>query len=366
MIPQVDVLIENFKPGTMEKWGLGPGEQVNLHEVYLSVTKSSTKTPRATPFPFPPPPLFSAVDDLFPLNPQLIYNRISGYGQTGPNSSYLQGFPGQPSVRANISLGDTMAGFQSVIGILLALMARNQRRVENSGRTGQVVDVALYESVFSLLEAVVPEYDRTGLIREPSGNTVTGIVPTSAFDCADGKAIIIGANGDSLFQRLCKAMGREDMVSLSPSFTPTHPLIEMQQAINPDYKTNIDRVKHQDYIYKVIGDWCLTLPAIEVQNILRKAEVPVGLIYNAKDIVEDEHFRAREMIETVDVRGKPLKIPAYTPKLQDTPGETLWAGPELGEHTASVLISLLGMSDDDVDVLEKADIIELYKDGYAT
>ncbi|KXS21677.1 CAIB/BAIF family protein [Gonapodya prolifera JEL478] len=339
IVPKAHVLIENFKPGVMEKWGLGP-------------------------------------DDLLAVNPNLIINRISGYGQTGPNASlpgfasvcegmgglrFLQGFPGEPSVRANISLGDTLAGLHSVIGILLSLVAQKQVPAGTKGGSGQVVDVALYESVFSLLEAVIPEYDRTGLIRQPSGNTVTGIVPTSAFDCADGKSIIIGANGDSLFQRLCHAMGRQDL------------------ADSPDYKTNAGRVKHADYIYGEIGKWCSGLSSADVEKTLRDNGIPAGLIYNARDIVEDAHYNARGMFETVDVLGKPLKIPgknqdlsysgfvfiwclcaAYTPKLSATPGETLWPGPELGEHTEEVL-RRMGVPSEEIDSFEEAGFIRRYK-----
>ena len=310
---KVDVLIENFRPGTMEKWGLGP-------------------------------------DELRTGNPGLIYARVSGYGQDGPYSSwpgyasvcegvggfrYVNGFPGQPPVRPNLSLGDSLTGLHTAFGILLSLFHRDR---DEAGR-GQIVDVAIYEAVYNMMEAVVPEYDRLGMIREPSGTTITGVVPTNTYPCRDGKYVIIGGNGDSIFRRLMKAAGRRDM------------------AEDPELQSNAGRVTHQERVDGAIAAWTRTLDAAEVLSILEEVRVPAGLIYSVADMVEDPHFQARGLFEEVDAGGRPLKIPAIIPKLSDTPGGTQWAGPAVGEHTREVLGQLLGLSDDDVQSLSGRGII---------
>lgn len=294
-----DVLIENFRPGTMEKWGLGP-------------------------------------DVLKALRPDLIYARVSGYGQTGPYASrpgyasvcegfagfrHLNGFPDRAPVRPNLSMGDTLAGLHAVLGVLLALTARLRQKAP----AGQVVDVAIYESVFNMLEAVVPEYDGAGVVREPSGSTITGIVPTNTYRCADGKYVIIGGNGDSIYQRLMRAIGRPEM------------------AEDPRYATNARRVEHEKHIDDAISAWTGARDAAAVLAMLRDADVPNGPINSVADMMADEHFIARGMFETVSVGGKPLKIPAIPPLLGDTPGRTDAPGPTLGAHTDEVLESLLGL-----------------------
>jgi crotonobetainyl-CoA:carnitine CoA-transferase CaiB-like acyl-CoA transferase len=298
---QCDVLIENFKPGTMEKWGLGP-------------------------------------DDLKPLRPDLIYTRVSGYGQTGPYSTkpgfasvceaigglrYVNGFEDRPPVRPNLSLGDSLAGLHAVIGILLALFARR------GSTQGQVVDVAIYESVFNLLEGVVPEYDGAGVVRGPSGSTLTGIVPSNTYLCADDKYVVIGANGDSLFQRLMRAIGRVDM------------------ADDPRFANNAGRVKHEKEIDAVIAAWTRANDSAVIRKILDAISVPGGPIYSVADMAADPHFNARGLFEQVDIDGKPLKIPAVLPRLSETPGATQWPGPKLGAHTDAVLRDLLGLGDAD-------------------
>lgn len=295
-----DVLIENFRPGILEGWGLGP-------------------------------------DDLKPVNPGLIFARISGYGQDGPYAArpgyasvcegigglrYVNGVPGEPPVRPNLSLGDTFAGLHAAFGVLLALLDR-QRRAPHAGQT---VDVALYESVFNLLEAVVPEYDGAGEIREPSGSTVTGIVPTGTYRCRDGKYVIIGGNGDSIYKRLMHAAGRADL------------------AEDPRLAGNAGRVEYQQEIDAAIAAWTATLDSREVLARLEAAEVPAGPIYNVADMVTDPHFQARGLFETVEIDGKPLKIPAIFPKLAETPGATNWPGPEIGSHNMEVFGGLLGLS----------------------
>lgn len=310
---KVDVLIENFRPGTMEKWDLGPNE-------------------------------------LRAKNPSLIYARVSGYGQDGPYSSrpgyasvcegmgglrYVNGFPGQPPVRQNLSLGDSLTGLHTAFGILLSLFCRDRRE----GRTGQIVDVAIYEAVYNMMEAVVPEYDRLGMVRGPSGTTITGVVPTNTYPSRDGKYVIIGGNGDSIFRRLMHAAGRPDI------------------AEDPELKDNPGRLAQQDRVDGAISDWTRTLEASEILAILEEAQVPAGPINSVEDMMNDKHFQARGLFEEVIVGGRPLKIPAIIPKLSETPGGTEWPGPTVGEHTREVLGEYLGLSDDDIGKLSGEGII---------
>jgi len=298
LINGADVVIENFRPGVVERWGLGPEE-----------FKQS--------------------------NPGLVYARISGYGQTGPYSGkagfasvcegmsgfrYVNGHPGQAPVRPNLSIGDTISGIHAALGICMALLEQKQ-----SG-TGQVVDVALYESMFNLMEAVVPEYDGAGVIREPSGSTVTGIVPTNTYRCGDGKYVVIGGNGDSIFQRLMVAAGYPEM------------------AEDPRLASNPGRVEHEAEIDRALAGWCLKNKSDHILEILDESRVPAGPIYNVEDMINDEHFNERKLFEVVEINGKPLKIPAILPKLDKTPGATRWPGPELGSHNQEVLGELLGLS----------------------
>ncbi len=296
-----DVIVENFRPGTMEKWGLGPA-------------------------------------DLWQKNPGLIYSRISGYGQDGPYASkpgfasvcegfggfrYVNGFPDEAPVRPNLSIGDTLAGIHSVLGILLSVI---QRSKDPRGR-GQVIDTAIYEAVFNLLEGVVPEYDGAGVVREPSGSTLTGIVPTNTYRCKDGKFVIIGGNGDSIFKRLCHAMGRGDL------------------AEDPRMADNAGRVVHEKELDEIIGQWTGTLTAQELLDQMEEARVPAGPIYSVVDMLADPQYNARGMFEEVQVGGEALKIPAMIPRLSDTPGRTDWPGPEVGEHNDEVLGGILGFSE---------------------
>ncbi|MDX1488455.1 MAG: CaiB/BaiF CoA-transferase family protein, partial [Acidiferrobacterales bacterium] len=308
-----DVLIENFRPGTMEKWDLGP-------------------------------------DVLKAANPGLIYARISGYGQDGPYAArpgfasvcegiggfrYLNGFPDRPPVRANLSLGDTLAGLHAALGILLALLQRGRA----SGGVGQVVDVAIYEAVFNMLESVVPEYDGAGVVREPSGSTLTGIVPTNTYLCRDGKYVVIGGNADSIFQRLMRAAGRADM------------------AEDPRFANNTGRVAHEREIDEAITAWTRTLDASAVLDKLAEAAVPSGPIYNAADMMQDPHFAARGLFQQVEVQGRPLKIPAIIPMLNETPGATDWPGPDIGAHNWEILGGRLGLSKAELDALRARGII---------
>ncbi|HAD62655.1 MAG TPA: carnitine dehydratase [Alcanivorax sp.] len=306
LIDDSDVLIENFRPGTLENWGLGPER-----------FKES--------------------------NPGLIYTRISGYGQDGPYADkpgyasvcegigglrYVNGFPGERPVRPNLSLGDTVAGLHAALGIALALLERH------SSKQGQVVDVALFESVFNLLEAVIPEFDGAGEIRQPAGSTVTGIVPTNTYRCADGKYVIIGGNGDSIFKRLMTTAERPDL------------------AEDPRLAKNPGRVENEAEIDGAIEAWCATLPSPEVLAKLEANRVPCGPIYSAADMMADPHFQARGLFQQVEINGAPLKIPAIMPRLGGTPGGTRWPGGDAGGDTESVARGELGLSEEEFQRLK--------------
>ncbi|WP_020210260.1 CaiB/BaiF CoA transferase family protein [Gilvimarinus chinensis] len=301
-----DVLIENFRPGVMESWGLGP-----------DVIKAD--------------------------NPNLIYARISGYGQDGPYSNkpgfasvcegfsgfrYVNGHPGEAPVRPNLSIGDSIAGLHAAFGVVMALLGRERGQSE-----GQTVDVALYESMFNLMEAVVPEYSGAGIVREPSGTTVTGIVPTNTYRCEDGKYVVIGGNGDSIFRRLMSAVGRDDL------------------ANDPRMSDNAGRVECENEIDQVLADWCRSQRCEHVLQVLEKARVPSGPIYSVADMFNDSHYRARGMFERVEIDGRALEIPAMVPKLQTTPGGTEWPGGAVGAHTEDVLQKHLGLSASELDAL---------------
>ncbi|MCR9185021.1 MAG: CoA transferase [Halieaceae bacterium] len=312
LLDSADVLVENFRPGAMEEWGLGP-----------EVVKAR--------------------------NPRLVYTRISGYGQTGPYASkpgyasvtegfggfrYINGEPGKAPVRPNISLGDTVAGLHAALGITLALLQRAK-----PGGEGQVIDVALYESIFNLLEGMVPEYDGAGVVREPSGTTVTGIVPTNTYHCDDGKYVVIGGNGDSIFKRLMTVAGRSDM------------------AADPELADNSGRVRHEAEIDKALGLWCGQHSSTHVINVLEEARVPVGPIYSVADMLADPQYQARGLFEQVEIDGKPLKIPAIMPRLDSTPGRTEWPGGDLGSHNRDVLQGLLGLGDEELAQLAAEGVI---------
>jgi crotonobetainyl-CoA:carnitine CoA-transferase CaiB-like acyl-CoA transferase len=315
LLNDADVLIENFKPGTMEKWGLGP-------------------------------------DEVSKRNPNLIYTRISGYGQTGPYSRkpgyasvteaysgfrYINGFADDVPVRPNLSLGDSVAGLHAAMGILLALLARKS---SDTKANGQVVDVALYESMFNLMEGIVPEYSGTGEIRQPAGSTITGIVPTNTYLCSDGKHVVIGGNGDSIYVRLMTAIGREDL------------------AKDPRLASNPGRVTHQKLIDGAIAAWADQLTSIQVIQAMEDADVPVGAIFSIADAFEDPHYQARGMFEQVQVpnRDDTLAIPAILPKLMGTPGSTEWPGGEVGSHTDD-LLTAMGLAADRIAALKERGIV---------
>ncbi|MGA4322794.1 CaiB/BaiF CoA transferase family protein [Ectopseudomonas hydrolytica] len=296
LLAEADILIENFRPGVLEKLGLG-------------------------------------WDALHALNPRLVMVRLSGFGQSGPMKDqpgfgavgesmgglrYITGFEDRPPVRTGISIGDSIAALWGVIG---ALMALRQREV--NGGSGQVVDVALYEAVFAMMESMVPEFDVFGFIRERSGNIMPGITPSSIHTSADNKHIQIGANGDAIFRRFMLAIGREDL------------------ANDPDLASNDGRDARRGELYEVIDRWTASLPLSEVEATLRRAEVPASRIYSAEDMLKDPQFLAREMFLSAQLPdGKAFKMPGIVPKLSDTPGAVHWTGPALGEHNAEVLSSL--------------------------
>lgn len=314
LVGQVDVVLENFKPGTLEKWGLG-------------------------------------WEDLRAINPRLIMARVSGYGQTGPYASkpgyanvaegfsgmrYVTGFPDRPPARPNLSLGDTLAGLHAALGILMSLYNRDAR---GSGR-GQMVDVAIYEACFNLMESMIPEYDKLGEIRERQGSKLSGIVPTNTYPTKDGKYIIIGGNGDSIYKRLMAVAGRRDL------------------ADDPRMAHNDGRVRHEPEIDAAIEAWTRNHTFDELIEVLEKAEVPSGPIYNAADILNDAHYQARGMFEDADLGdGETVKLPTFVPKLSETPGGTKWIGPPLGAHNREIYGGLLGMSDDEIAGLSAEGVI---------
>ena len=292
-----DIVIENFRPGTMEKWGLG-------------------------------------YDRLAAENPGLIMLRLSGFGQTGPYRDqagfgaigesmgglrYLTGHPDRPPVRSNLSIGDSLASLHGVIGAMMALHHRNMNGGRVSGK-GQVVDVALYEAVFSMLESTLPEFDMYGVVRERSGSNLSGIVPSNTYLTKDGQHVVIAANGDSIFKRLCAAMGRDDLGS------------------DPALADNAGRAKRAAELDAAIGGWAAQHPAAALLGMLDQAQVPNGKIYSIADISRDPQYLAREMIRQFTLNdGTPLKLPGVVPKLSATPGDVDWIGPELGAHTEDVL-----------------------------
>lgn len=311
LIAQADVLIENFRPGTLEGWGMD----------YETLSRD---------------------------NPGLVMLRISGYGQTGPYRDlpgfgaigeamgglrHLTGEPGRVPVRCGISIGDTLAALHGTIGVLTALYHRKV----NGGR-GQVIDVALNEAVFNVMESLVPEYSAFGAIREPAGSALPGIAPSNAYRCADGVVLIAG-NGDSIFKRLMLAIGRPDLGN--------DPLL----ADNPG------RVEHVEEIDRAIESWTQERLVAQVLEVLAQARVPAGRVYTAKDIVEDPHYRARDMILSQTTRdGHTLEVPGIVPKLMGTPGSIRSSAPRLGDDTDAVLREL-GMDADRIAALRAQKVV---------
>jgi len=313
LLEESDVLIENFRPGTIAKWGLDP------------------KT-------------------LEEINPRLITCHISGFGQDGPYSDragygaigeamgglrYLTGYPDRPPTRVGISIGDSVSSLYSVIGIMMALYHRDVQ----GGGTGQEIDVALYEAVFSLMESLIPEFDKKGVIRERTGSVLPGIVPSNIYQTKDEKYIVLAANGDNIFQRLLKVMDRPDLVG------------------DERFLTNDRRNQHVDMIDSMIAQWVNQFPLSECLDKLNINGIPAGSIYNAEDMMEDPHFLAREMIvEMTHPDVGSMKVPGIVPKLSKTPGEIKWLGPKMGEHNIEVLKDI-GLTDEQIRLMGEKGII---------
>lgn len=311
LVREADVLIENFRPGAMESWGLGP-------------------------------------DVLQSINPGLIMLRISGYGQTGPYKDkpgfgvvaeamgglrHLSAEPGRLPVRVGVSIGDTLASLHGVIGILMALHEK-----KTSG-LGQVIDVALYEAVFNCMESLLPEYSEFGAVRGPAGSALPGIAPSNAYLCKDGKCALIAGNGDSIFKRLMHAIGRDDL------------------AADPALSDNAGRVKRVEEIDAAIGAWTSELEVAQVLSVLDQAAVPAGRIYTVEDIAADPHYLARGMLAKVQMNdGSQLTVPGMVPKLSRTPGEHRRNAPSLGQDTDTVLKEL-GISADQIREMRQRGIV---------
>lgn len=303
---EADIIIENYRPGVLEKWGLG-------------------------------------YEQLKAKNPATIMVRLSGYGQTGPlrdlpgfgaigesmgGLRYVSGHPDRPPVRVGISIGDSVAALHGVAGALVALRHRDATGGRGNGKAGadyaggqgQMVDVALYESVFNLMESLVPEFDHAGVVRERTGGALPGIVPSNTYTTGDGMNVVVAGNGDAIFKRLMQAIGRADL------------------ADDPQLARNDGRVARTAEIDGAIQAWCGTQTIAQALDILRAADVPVGKIYSVRDMMDDPQYLARDMFEQhAFADGTPVKLPAVSPKLSETPGGTRWIGPALGEHNDEIL-----------------------------
>ena len=320
-----DIIIENYRPGVLEKWDLG-------------------------------------YEQLKAINPALIMVRLSGYGQTGPMRDapgfgaigesmggirYVSGHPDRPPVRIGVSIGDSIASLHGAMGALMALRHRDVTGGRWNGQTGeackagqgQMVDVALYEAVFNMMESLVPEYDHAGVVRERTGGALPGIVPSNTYTTADGENIVIAGNGDAIFKRLMSAIGREDM------------------ANDPQLANNAGRVPRTQDIDEAIQAWCSIQRIDTALAALQAADVPVSKIYSVRDMMQDPQFLARQMFEQHLFKdGTPVKLPAVTPKLSETPGSTRWIGPALGEHTHEVLAAL-GYSEEQIVALREDGVL---------
>jgi formyl-CoA transferase len=315
LVKRADVVVENFRPGTLEKWNLG-------------------------------------YERLSEANPRIVLCRVSGYGQTGPYAAragfasaaeamsgmrHLNGFPGEPPPRMHLSLGDSLAGMFATQGILAALY----RRDALGGGRGQVVDVSLLESCFALLESTVPEYDRLGIVRGPGGTHLKGIAPSNIFKSRDGLWVVIAANQDNVFRRLCEAMGKPEL------------------ADDPRFSTHLARGENQDEIEGIVGDWAAERDATEIDTILNDAGVICGPVYTIADIFQDEHFWAREMLlKHEDPEFGQYVGPGITPKFSDTPGAVRWSATwEEGSHNKDVYGGLLGLSDEELAALAEEGVL---------
>ena len=316
---RADAVIENYRPGKLESWGLGP-EQLRRD------------------------------------NPKLVVVRISGYGQTGPYRDragfggvaealgglrFLTGHPDRSPTRVGVSLGDQLAGLHAVIGTLMGLWARDRASLEQ----GETVDVALHEAVFSVMEGLIPEYTAYGVVRERSGNEIPGVAPSNTYPCLDGEWVVIGGNANTLFQRLMIGIGRPDL------------------AADERFRDNRGRARHSRLLDAAISEFTSTRTLAEVMAVMVAAEVPAGPIYSAAEMTADPHFRARDMLldQEVAVDGdgetETVLFPGVVPKLAQQPGRVRWLGPELGEHTVDVLTGLLELSSAEISALRDRKVV---------
>ena len=314
LVAEADVLVENFRPGTLERWNLSP-------------------------------------EELWEVNPGLVIARVSGYGQTGPYARragfastgeamgglrYINGEPGDAPPRMGISLGDSLAAMFAAQGVLMALYHRDAR-----GGRGQVVDASIMESCFTLLESMVPEYDRLGVVREPSGTKLSGVAPSNVYRSRDGKWVVIAANAENLWERLCQVMGREDML------------------VDERFATHRARGVNQDELDGIVGEWAAERDAVEIDRVLNEAGVVCGPVYSIADIFEDPQYAAREAIVMMhDPELGDLRAPAVHPKLSATPGGAAWTGPwEMGKHNREIYGELLGIDDDELARLRAEGVV---------
>lgn len=317
LIQHIDVVVENYRPGKLESWGLSP-EVLREH------------------------------------NPALIVVRISGYGQTGPYRDragfgsvaesmggirYVTGYEDRPPTRMNISIGDTLAGMYGVIGALMGLLER-ERGLASSGET---VDVALTEAVLSVMESTIPDFSAYGVVRERTGNVITGVAPSGTYPCKDGRWVVIGGNSDGIFRRFMSVIGREDL------------------ATDEGLRDNPGRSARGAELEAAISEWTRTHTIDEVMQVMIAANVPAGPIYSVADIVADEHFKARGMFTDREVRiddaTEVVTFPTVVPRLEQMPGSMRWTGPELGEHTREVLGGILGLSEAEIAELEQRRVV---------
>ncbi|MBX6351448.1 MAG: CoA transferase, partial [Clostridia bacterium] len=313
----VDVVVENFRPGRLEEWGLG-------------------------------------YDDLRRVNPDIVMVRISGFGQTGPYREdagfgnvaesigglrFITGYPDRPPVRVGVSLGDSVAALYAVVGALAGLI-RRERLGRGGGEAAEMVDVALYEAVFSLTESILPEYAVHGAIRERYGNDLFSAAPSGVYETRDGRWLAIGANADPIFRRFAALLGRPEL------------------ADDPRFRDNPARVRHHAELDRIIRDWVATQDAAPLWDALRRAGVPAGPVYSIADIVSDPQYRARGMlVNPGDPREPDLLMPGVVPRFLNAPGEVRWAGPELGEHNDEVFQGLAGLTPDEVEELRRKGVI---------
>lgn len=321
LVAKADVVVENFRPGTLEKWGLG-------------------------------------AKDLLAINPGLVMTRVSGFGQSGPYSHkagfgsvaeamggirYTTGYPDRPSTRTGVSLGDTAAALFATIGTLISLLHRQRvREATLPPAGGQVVDVAIYEAVFALMESLVPEYELQGKIRSRTGSVLPHVAPSNVYPCADGVDVLIAANADNPFRRLCEAMGQPKL------------------AEDPRFATHVARGEFQEQIDTLVAEWTSGHDSDTIIAAMDASGVPCGKIYTAREIISDPQYQSRGMIRNMEIEeGMTFPMPAPVPLLSATPGDVKWAGPStVGLHTAEVLRDVLGMADDDILRLERDGVVE--------